>query len=56
MKGAENGHTASEDIIESDLELDDSDVVKPDDDPPQKVVNVDEFDLVSYCYTSVPFS
>ncbi|XP_076953229.1 TPR repeat-containing thioredoxin TDX-like [Bidens hawaiensis] len=35
--GAENGHTANEDIVESDLELDDSDVVKPDDDPPQKM-------------------
>ncbi|KAF5759941.1 putative hsp70-interacting protein [Helianthus annuus] len=36
--GAENGHTSNEDIVESDLELDDSDVVKPDDDPPQKVM------------------
>nr|KAJ0188609.1 hypothetical protein LSAT_V11C900475090 [Lactuca sativa] len=33
----ENGHTFNEDIIESDLELDDSDVVKPDIDPPQKM-------------------
>lgn len=35
--GAENGHTFTDDIIESDLELDDSDVVKPDIDPPQKM-------------------
>ncbi|KAK1431493.1 hypothetical protein QVD17_07952 [Tagetes erecta] len=35
--GAENGHTSDEDVVESDLELDDSDVVKPDDDPPQKM-------------------
>ncbi|KAD4584076.1 hypothetical protein E3N88_21677 [Mikania micrantha] len=35
--GAENGHTSNEDIVESDLELDDSDVIKPDDDPPQKM-------------------
>lgn len=37
LKNGENGHTFNEDIIESDLELDDSDVVKPDIDPPQKV-------------------
>ncbi|KAI7725102.1 hypothetical protein M8C21_026473 [Ambrosia artemisiifolia] len=35
--GDENGHTSNEDIVESDLELDDSDVVKPDDDPAQKM-------------------
>lgn len=28
-----------EDIVESDVELDTSDVVEPDNDPPQKVVN-----------------
>ncbi|KAJ9546135.1 hypothetical protein OSB04_025842 [Centaurea solstitialis] len=39
MEGADkdNGHTFNEDIVESDLELDDSDVVNPDNDPPQKV-------------------
>ncbi|KAI3757082.1 hypothetical protein L6452_04615 [Arctium lappa] len=35
--GADNGHTFDEDLVESDLELDDSDVVNPDDDPPQKM-------------------
>ncbi|KAL4557340.1 hypothetical protein LXL04_035515 [Taraxacum kok-saghyz] len=34
---AGNGHTSNDDIMESDLELDDSDVVKPDIDPPQKM-------------------
>lgn len=34
---ANNGHTCNEDIVESDLELDDSDVVNPDNDPPQKM-------------------
>lgn len=28
-----------DDIVESDVELDDSDVVQPDNDPPQKVAN-----------------
>lgn len=42
MKGAENGHTFNDDIVESDLELDDSDVVMPDNDPPQKVGKMDE--------------
>nr|GEW69459.1 TPR repeat-containing thioredoxin TDX [Tanacetum cinerariifolium] len=35
--GAENGHTFNDDIVESDLELDESDVVTPDNDPPQKM-------------------
>ncbi|KAL8233191.1 hypothetical protein R6Q57_002969 [Mikania cordata] len=35
--GAQNRHTSNEDIVESDLELDDSDVIKPDDDPPHKM-------------------
>lgn len=35
--GAQNGHTFDDDIVESDLELDESDVVTPDNDPPQKM-------------------
>ncbi|XP_024970295.1 TPR repeat-containing thioredoxin TDX isoform X1 [Cynara cardunculus var. scolymus] len=38
--GADNGHAFNEDIVESDLELDDSDVVDPDNDPPQKMGNL----------------
>lgn len=37
MKNTENGPTFNVDIIESDLELDDFDVVKPNIDIPQKV-------------------
>ncbi|XP_071732106.1 TPR repeat-containing thioredoxin TDX [Rutidosis leptorrhynchoides] len=35
--GAANGHAFNEDIVESDLELDDSDIVMPDNNPPQKM-------------------
>ncbi|GJW47263.1 TPR repeat-containing thioredoxin TDX [Tanacetum coccineum] len=35
--GAENGHPFNDDIVESDLELDESDVITPDNDPPQKM-------------------
>lgn len=37
MQGKGNEGRVDEDIIESDVELDNSDVVEPDNDPPQKV-------------------
>lgn len=35
--GGEHSDELDEDIIESDVELDNSDTVEPDNDPPQKV-------------------